>query len=282
MASHYQPQQYLIGPAIFPVYLHVLRIASMWALAIYTLVATITLVLGSSISGEAVAQAAFRLPGIIIQVAAWVTLVFAGLEFIATRYPGKCPPIAGFYGSWSPSTLPPLEPAATPGKKRSSYAQAVTEVIFGFVVLAWLVLVPRYPYLMFGPGITYLHASPFRLNPIFLTYYWWIVGLNALQLTWRCIDLIRGAWQNPGPVPHIVAKFFGAIPLVLLAYLPGSSYVLLRHPETDMSRYAETAGSINRGIHIGLQVLCVIVILQLVWDIAQALAKVLRGPQEPR
>jgi hypothetical protein len=264
------------------VYLYVLRIASIWALAIYTLVATITLVLGSSVSGEAVAQAAFRLPSIVIQVAAWVTLAFAAIEFIATRYPEKCPPIGGFYAKWSPSTLPPLEPATAPGTKRRSYAQAVTEVVFGFVVLAWLVVVPRHPFLMFGPGITILHASPFRLNPIFLTYYWWIVGLNALQLAWRCIDLIRGAWQNPGPVPHIVAKFFGAIPLVLLVYLPGSSYVLLRHPETDISRYAETADSINRGIHIGLQVLCAIVILQLAWDIARALVHVLRGPQEPR
>jgi hypothetical protein len=282
MASHYQPQQYLIGPAIFPVYVYVLRIASMWALAIYTFVATITLVLASSISGDAVAQAAFRLPSIVIQVAAWVTLVFAAIEFIATRYPGKCPPIAGFYANWSPSTLPPLEPVRAPGTKRPSYAQAVTEVIFGFVVLAWLVLVPRHPFLMFGPGIAFLHASPFRLNPILLTFYWWIVGLNALQLAWRCIDLLRGAWQHPGPLRHIVSKLFGAIPLVLLTYLPGSAYVLLRHPETDMSRYAQTADATNRGIHAGLQVLCVIVILQLIWDIAQALARVLRGPQEPR
>jgi hypothetical protein len=282
MASHYQPQQYLIGPAIYPVYLYVLRISSMWALAIYTLVATITLVLGPSISGEAVAQAAFRLPSIVIQVAAWVTLVFAALEFIATRYPGKCPPIAGFYANWSPSTLPPLEPVHAPGTKRPSYAQAVTEVIFGFVVLAWLVVVPRHPFLMFGPGITFLRASPFRLNPVLLTFYWWIVGLNALQLAWRCIDLLRGAWQHPGPLPRIVSKLFGAIPLVLLAYLPGSAYVLLRHPETDMSRYAQAVDSTNRGIHAGLQVLCVIVILQLAWDIAQALVRVLRGPQEPR
>ncbi len=282
MASHYQPQQYLIGPAIFPVYVYVLRIASMWALAIYTLVATIILVLGSSVSGAAVAEAAFRLPSIVIQVAAWVTLVFAALEFIATRYPGKCPPIAGLYGKWSPGELPPLEPARKPGEKRPSYAQAVTEVIFGFVVLAWLALVPRHPFLMFGPGIAFLHASPFRLNPIFLTYYWWIVGLNALQLAWRCIDLLRGAWQHPGPLPHIVAKLFGAIPLLLLTYLPGAAYVLLRHPDTDMSRYAQTADSINRGVHIGLQALCVIVILQLAWDIAQALVRVLRGPQERR
>jgi hypothetical protein len=282
MASHYQPQQYLIGPAIYPVYLYVLRIALMWALAIYTLVATITLVLGSSISGEAVAQAAFRLPSIVIQVAAWITLVFAALEFIVARYPGKCPPIAGVYGKWSPSELPPLEPARRPGEKRPSYAQAVTEVIFGFVVLAWLVVIPRHPFLMFGPGIAILHASPFRLNPQLLTFYWWIVGLNALQLAWRCIDLLRGAWQHPGPLRHIGSKLFGAIPLLLLAYLPGSAYVLLRHPETDMSRYAQTADSTNRGIHAGLQVLCVIVILQLIWDIAQALVKVLRGPQEPR
>jgi hypothetical protein len=282
MASHYQPQQYLIGPAIYPVYLYVLRIASMWALAIYTLVATITLVLGSSISGEAVAQAAFRLPSIVIQVAAWITLVFAALEFIAARYPGKCPPIAGLYGKWSPSELPPLEPARRPGEKRPSYAQAVTEVIFGFVVLAWLVVVPRHPFLMFGPGMAILHGSPFRLNPILLTFYWWIVGLNALQLAWRCIDLLRGAWQHPGPLRHIVSKLFGAIPLVLLAYLPGAAYVLLRHPETDLSRYAQTVDSTNRGIHAALQVLCVIVILQLTWDIAQALVIVLRGPQEPR
>jgi hypothetical protein len=282
MASHYQPQQYLIGPAIYPVYLYVLRISLMWALAIYTLVATITLVLGPSVTGEALAQAAFRLPSIVIQVAAWVTLVFAGLEFIATRYPEKCPSIGGFYAKWSPSTLPPLEPVLAPGTKRPRYSQAVTEVIFGFIVLAWLVVVPRHPFLMFGPGITILHASPFRLNPHLLIFYWWIVGLNALQLAWRCIDLLRGAWQHPEPLRHIVSKIFGSTLLVLLAYLPGGAYVLLRHPEADMTRYAQTIDSTNRGIHVGLQVLCVIVILQLAWDIAQALVSVLRGPQEPR
>ena len=230
MASHYQPQQYLIGPAIYPVYLYVLRISSMWALAIYTLVATITLVLGSSISGEAVAQAAFRLPSIVIQVAAWVTLVFAAIEFIATRYPGKCPPIAGFYANWSPSTLPPLEPVHAPGTKRPSYAQAVTEVIFGFVVLAWLVVVPRHPFLMFGPGITFLHASPFRLNPVLLTFYWWIVGLNPLQLACSCIDLLR-TWQHRATATS--CKVFGAIPWCS-AYLPRPHLCPPQASKTDM------------------------------------------------
>src|SRR5579859_2218812 len=165
MASHYQPQRYLIGPAIYPVYLYVLRLASMWAIIIYIIVSTITIVLGSP-SGKAVAEAAGRLPYILIQTAAWVTLVFAAIEFVAARFPEKCPPIAGLYAKWSPSDLPPLEPAAAPGRKRRSYAQAVTEVVFGFVFLGWLLLVPEYPFLMFGPGVAFLHASPFQPAPI--------------------------------------------------------------------------------------------------------------------
>src|SRR6516225_8768751 len=42
MAAHYQPQQYLIGPAIYPVYLYVLRLAGMWTIVIYLIVSTIT------------------------------------------------------------------------------------------------------------------------------------------------------------------------------------------------------------------------------------------------
>ena len=68
MASHYQPQQYLIGPAIYPVYLYVLRLASMWAIIIYVIVSTITIVLGSA-NADAVAAAALRLPAILIQTA---------------------------------------------------------------------------------------------------------------------------------------------------------------------------------------------------------------------
>jgi hypothetical protein len=37
MASHYQPQQYLIGPAVFAMYWYVLRMAFLWAMIIYTI-----------------------------------------------------------------------------------------------------------------------------------------------------------------------------------------------------------------------------------------------------
>jgi hypothetical protein len=285
MAAHYQPQQYLIGPAIYPAYLYVLRLAGMWTVVVYIIVSTVTLVLGPSTSGAAIAEAALRLPFILLQVAAWITLAFAAIEFTATRYPHVCPPIAGLggpYGRWSPSDLPPLEPAAAPGQKPRRYSHAVTEVIFGFIFLAWLLLVPRYPFLMFGPGVAILHASPFRVNPQWITFYWWIVGLNAIQLAWRCTDLIRGTWQNPGRALHFVSKFFGLVPLVVLAALPGHVYVLLRHPVVDQAQYGATVAAWNHGILIGLQLLCVIVAAQLAWDVAQALLEAWRKRQASR
>jgi hypothetical protein len=282
MAAHYQPQQYLIGPALYPAYLYVLRLAGMWAVVIYIIVSTVILVLGPSTSGAAIAQAALRLPFILMQVAAWITLTFAAIEFIAARYPHMCPPIAGLggpYGKWSPSDLPPLEPAAAPGAKSRRLSHAVTEVIFGFIVLVWLLLVPKYPFLMFGPGVAILHASPFRVNPQWITFYWWIVGLNAIQLAWRCTDLIRGTWQNQGRTLHFVSKFFGLAPLVVLAALPGHAYVLLRNPEAGRAQYGTMVDAWNHGIQVGLQLLCVIVATQLAWDIVQALSDVWRKRQ---
>ncbi len=270
MAAHYQPQQYLIGPAIYPVYLYVLRLASMWAIGIYILVSTIIIVLGSA-NASAVAAAAGRLPSVLIQTAGWITLIFAAIEYVAARYPEKCPPIAGFYAKWSPGDLPALAPAEVPGRKRRSYAQAVTEVIFGFVFLGWLLLVPEYPFLMFGPGIAYLHASPFHPAPIWMTAYWWIVALNVIQLGGKCIDLLSGAWQRKNRVQLILFKAFGLIPVLLLANAPDRVYAFLKHPDTDLSRYGVALNSFNSGVHMVLLLISAIVALQLAWDIGQAI-----------
>jgi hypothetical protein len=269
MAAHYQPQQYLIGPAIYPVYTYILRLVSMWTIVVYIVVSTITITLSSTADGETVAAAATRLPFILIQTAAWVTAVFAAIEFFAVRYPDKCPPIAAFYAKWSPSDLPPLAPPDVPGRKKRSYAQAVAEIIFGFLFLAWLLVVPRHPFLMFGPGAAILHASPFRLAHVWWTVYWWVVGLNAIQLAWLCIDLVRGAWQQPDPFRHLVTKAFGLIPVIYMANLSGHAYVLLRHPDQDMGRYSQTLDTVNNGIHMVTLLVCCIAGLQLAWDIGQ-------------
>ena len=89
MAARYQPMQYLIGPAIFPTYWFVLRTAFLWALIIYSIVSAVQIVVKIP-SGVAVLEAVLRVPGVLMTTAAWVTLIFAAFEFVATHHPTKC------------------------------------------------------------------------------------------------------------------------------------------------------------------------------------------------
>jgi len=275
MAAYYQPPQYLIGPRIFPAYMHIVRLACVWATAVFLLVNAFNAVAAERPS-TVIGAALIQLPFVLLQVLAWITLVFAAIEFVTQRFPEYSPNFARSRGAWSPRDLPPLEPADATGKKQRSYWMASVEVAFGFVVLGWLLLVPKNPYLMFGPGAAYLDSSPYMLAPIWMTAYWWIVSLNAVQLTWRCINLLRGAWRRRDAIQHIVVKTMGLVPLLILASKHDHAYLLLKQTVLDQAQYSQNLVQTNQGIHSVLLLLCVIVSAQLAWDIAQAIMAVMR------
>ena len=201
VAARYQPQQYLIGPAIFPIYLYVLRRVIVLALIVYSAVVAVVIPLTAP-SGTALIASALRIPGILLTTAVWVTAVFAAVEFFATHHPGKCPPIDALFGAWSPSTLPPLEKMPTTGRKPRSFAQAVADIVFGLFFLGWLLLIPRHLFLIMGPGAFYWYASPFQFANVWMTFFWWAVALSVAQLVWRCVDLVRGTWQQSARATH--------------------------------------------------------------------------------
>jgi hypothetical protein len=265
VASRYRPQQYLIGPALYPAYLYVLRMAMLWAVVAYAAVNAIRIAI-SAPKALSLFEAILPAPGVLITVAAWVTLVFAALEFFAVRNPERCWPIAGIAGPWSPSSLPPLENRETVTRKPRSYAYAVAEVVFGFLLLVWLLLIPGHPFLLMGPGVFILDVAPFRLAETWWTFYRWIVVLNALQLAWRIVDLLRDAWQYPSPVQHLVSKAFGLVPIGIMLNVPNHAYVLLKDPAVDQVRFGATLATINKSIPIGLLVVGIIASLQLAWD----------------
>jgi len=264
VASRYQPQQYLIGPAIFPVYLYVLRMVILWALIIYSMI-VVAVIPFTHPSASSVADSLMRTPGVLINVAAWVTLFFAAFEFISSRYPGKCPPIAGLTANWQPSSLPPLEKMDLSGRKPRSFLQAVAEVVIGYLLIAWLLLIPRYPFLLMGPGAVVLQTAPYQLAPIWWTFYWWVLGLNALQVAWKTFELARGQWQQPAAVRQLIFRAVGLVPIVLLLAVPDHIYLMLKNP-ADQLRYGHTLDVINNSIRLGFSVVCMIVVLQLAWE----------------
>lgn len=265
VASRYQPQQYLIGPTLFPLYFYVLRIAVLWALIIYSIVMAVVIPLTSP-NPTSVFDSLMRMPGVLINVAAWVTIVFAAFDFVRAHYPEICPKIEGITEQWQPSSLPPLEKEEALGKPRS-YAMAVAEVVFGCLFLCWLLLIPRYPFLIFGPGAVYLKYGPFEFAPVWWTVFWWLLGVNIVQIAWNCVDLARGAWRRPWRVKRIIFKAIGLIPLLILLAVPGSIYILLKNPAVDRAHYGQNLDQLNNAIHLGLGVICAIISVQLVWDL---------------
>jgi hypothetical protein len=268
MAARYGPQQYLIGPTLFPTYWYVLRLVFFWAVTVYLVVSGVQLAMQQTVTASAAVQAVLRIPGVLVQSAAWVTLVFAALELVAKYYPEKMPhEFQNFAAQWSPSTLPPLTPETAPGVKRRTYAQAVAEVVFGFVFLVWLLLIPKHPFLLLGPGVAFLHVTPYELAPVWTHFYWWLVGLCMLQLVWHAIDLLRGKWLTPSAWQHIISKTVGLIAIWPIV-MPGQVLVMLKHPELDQARYGAALSSINQGLTVAMRIAFAITMLQLVFHIA--------------
>jgi len=266
VAARYQPQQYLIGPGIFPTYWYVMRMALLWTVAIYSIVSVIRVFTAQDHNGAALLDSVLHMPYVLMLTAAWITLVFVVLEFAVTHYPMNWPATAASPVDWSPASLPPLEKNAAAGKKPRSYALAVAEVIFGFIFLAWWLLFPRYPYLLMGPGANYLQFSPFKLAPVVMQFYWCVLALNALQQVWHCWNLWRGTWQQSRPVMQVAMKAIGLAPLLVLLTAPNHVLVMLKNPTMDQARYGGSMDLTNHGIHSALLVVCAIVVLQLIWE----------------
>ncbi|HMG84499.1 MAG TPA: hypothetical protein VK574_02080 [Terracidiphilus sp.] len=272
VASRYQPQQFLIGPTLFPMYLYVLRLTMLWAFVICMIVTVVVTPLTSP-GARAIFESLLRMPGILIQTAAWITLVFVALDFFRARYPNSFPTSTGISTgvtkNWNPSTLPPLEKDSNRPGKRRSFAQAVAEIIFSSLFLVYLLLIPSHPFLMLGPGVVFLKVMPYELSPAWWTFFWWIIALNIVQIVSRCVDLVRNTWQQPGRLQQIVLKVFGLIPVVILLMAPGHIYVSLKNPALDQARYGQNLDQINNGIHYAFVVICAIVLLQLIFDVGK-------------
>jgi hypothetical protein len=276
VAARYQPQQYLIGPAIFPTYWYVLQLAFTWVLIIYSIVSAVAMFAGGKPSATALLEAVLRVPVVLMTTAAWVTLIFAVVEWVATHYPGKLKGLPMPNADWSPSALPPLERDSAAGKKPRSFARAVAEVVFGFLGLLWLLLVPRYPFLLLGPGAAYLPLASFQPATVLVQFYWYVIAVNVLQLGWRAENLWRGSWRLSRTAQEITLAAMGLIPLVVLLAAPGHVYLTLKHPELDQLRHSGSLTTIDQAIYGFALVIFVLTVVQLVWHVGRMVLKGLR------
>jgi len=269
VAAGYQPRRYLIGPAFFPMYWYVLKIAVGWAAVIYSIIIVVTLFAQGIPSATAWVGMIARLPGVLLTTAAWVTGVFVAMEYAVTK---KWMEFKGFPmepSGWTAGEMPPIASRGVGGKKPRSYAQAVAELVFGFLFLGWFLLVPSHPYLIMGPGAYVLRDSPFTLSPALIQFFWCVVALNIIQLGWKVVDLFRGTWGIASPAKHVVFSLIGLVPVGVLLAVPNHMWVVLKDPAQDLARYGATLVTINGTIYKALLLIFAIVVLQLVWEMVR-------------
>jgi hypothetical protein len=273
VAARYQRQQYLIGPRIFPTYFYILKLVLTWATAIYAIANAIAIA-ASNQGGEAILQAALRLPWIWLINAAIVTLIFVVIERTGAHFPevlDKLGPLTEpMTAQWSPLDLPPTNTGDSDWAKPRSFTKALLQVLSGGLFLAYVLLVPHYPFLLFGPGEWYLKSLPYQLAPVWWTFYWWLVAMNTFELAWKIVDLARGAWQRPkNRAKHLAMHALSLIPLSVLLLAPNHMLFLLKNP-SDAAKLGATLAAANKGILEAFTIAFAIVVLQIVWGIVKA------------
>jgi hypothetical protein len=220
-------------------------------------------ILGSTI------RALVNIPFALLQVAAWVTLGFAAIEFAVARGYAAWPAVDKFTGDWPPSKLPPVERKAQQGTKLRSRSQVIGEIVLGIMLLIWLPLIPRHPILLLGPAADQLDLSRFAFAPACKAFYWAMIALNVPQVIWNIVDLARGTWQRSQLGKHLLFKIFGFIPLLFLITAPDHILLILRDQGANAAKYGQTVNAINHWSHVGLTVAFAMSICQIVWDAAQ-------------
>lgn len=250
IAARYRPQQYLIGPEIYPFYLFALRVVLTIGAISLVAVGVISAVLGDGNLVRMFVRITGDLWGFFFTAVAAVTLGFALFE----RYGG---PVDQLY-RWTPEHLP------VPLARRKGQWEAAFEVGMGLAFLLWWAGVIHLPVVA--------ASGAFRLEPapVWNIYYLPILLLAAAQLA---VNLLK--WL----LPHLrrtnalltVAVCVATITIAAGLYQAGAWVTVVATGGTP----ADIAGltqSLNLALRITLIVVMAIMTLQALgelWKLAR-------------
>jgi len=240
LASRYRKQQYMIGATMFPIYWKVLKAAL--GLAFLVLVAAS---IATAAAGKTLMESLgvlFRYPSVALMTFAWITLVFSALEFFGAKLRLK--------DSWDPRKLPPLVKHSPRKSRFELIAQLLVQTIFGIWWLAGL----HYQYLIFGPGIAFLHFGPVwqTIYPLFVVMVLVDVTLTAAMLVWP-------QWTQGKSVSRLLMSALGLVVLYFLINAPD----LFMAADANAPQLQSLAKGINYGVHLGLVIAAIVTVVNI-------------------
>src|SRR6266536_1211427 len=179
VANRFLPQEHLIGPVLFPIYLFVLKIVALFYMLPWVLVWIGIAVSRASHSGQSLIAAAGSFWTSFCPMAFFmiggVTTVFAILERVQTK--------SGFLDEWDPLKLPPVR-----DPNRIPFSASVIEVVANLVFCIW-----------WAGGLWYqpfLHFSgvSIALAPVWRYFFWGFLALAVVNTAASAVNLFRPYW----------------------------------------------------------------------------------------
>jgi hypothetical protein len=254
------PVQYLIGPVVFPFYWFVLKILFWIGLGVCALNSIALLS-----SGEPVRQLLHGLLAfahVALPVFGWATFVFAAHDFFQAKFHL----VDKLNRRWDPRSLPTVP---TPAQKVRR-SQSIFGLIAGTVYVAWLLAVPYYPYLIFGPA-----ASALRLAPEWHRFYLPVVVLAIAGLAQAVVNLVRPEWIWLPPVTRLLSNVVALVILRSIFKANSFAFVLVAD-SANGARYQTVALIANisilctlASVALGLSIALIIQAWQCLWEIRQ-------------
>lgn len=177
MAAHYRPPRYLIGPALFPTFLTVLRIVLLVLIGVSLFAAAVEVGVNNGGWPSPLEFVADLLNGL-IQGAGWVVLVFALIEYF-TRGKGL-----EEKKSWDPRSLPKVENA-----DRVNRGEAVAAIVFLTIGLALFNLMPGW---LGNIVLNGADGGELLVTELLRTYILWLSTLWALTIGFNAYLLVNG------------------------------------------------------------------------------------------
>jgi len=272
VAGRLGPQRHLIGPALFPIYLFVLKMVLLWILVpVFLFIVGPANVANSGGNwGLAAASTIGQLWSGLFIAAGIITLVFAIIERTNTQL--------GTEIKWDPLKLPPVRK----DESKPSRLKAACDFGFNIFGLVWLLLVPTYPFLILGPAAAFLKAGPL-LHQFYLPF----VLLSVVALVRSGITLARPQWAWFPLLSQLVQS---VLMLILLHYMiqaitraPSAfPFVVVQDAVRDSAKYIKVVAIVNVSLLVSVACtwlgVCIAAIIQI-WALLRYLRK---RPSTPR
>jgi len=246
VAGRYLPQQYLIGPNVFPFWWLALRLMLTIVGLVYVVLAGVAIV-SSGNPIQALFQAAFGFAETALVYIAVITVVFWLLEHYQVRM--------GFLDNWQPKKLAPIK-GRSQIKRSESLFVLVVSVLFVFWWCGWL----KFPALFYHNG----QASAYTLSPAWAPYWWGILALAVTDAGLAVVNFISPWWKWDRLLLRILLNVIG-IGLATVLFQQEILIVVI-DAATEFGRHGKLASHLNQLMHGVLVILGLVYAVEIVQD----------------